>query len=70
MNTIFVLILLFIQPGGELVIAQDDDIFPTAVACQKQAEMRVEEAGNHVLWISTACAEVPKNPAAKQTRSL
>lgn len=70
MNTLFVLILLFIQPDGELVVAQDDDVFQTAAACQKQAEQRVEEAGNHVLWISTSCAEVPKNPSTKKGKML
>ena len=68
MNTVFVLVLLFIPPTRELEIVYDDAIFPTVVQCQKRGAERMQEANGKVLWMSTTCAEVPKNPTAgKQT---
>lgn len=65
MNSIFVLILLFITPQGELIVAQDDEMFPTAVSCQAAAVKHLSEAEKQVLWITTSCAEVPKDPRGK-----
>lgn len=66
MGSIFVLILLFITPQGELIVAQDDDTFATAAVCQAQAQKRLSEAEKQVLWITTSCAEVPKDPRGKK----
>lgn len=68
MNTIFILVVMFIAPTRELVIVYDDDSFATAAECQIRAVQRVEEAGKQVLWISTSCAEVPKNPGRLKGR--
>ena len=66
MGNIFVLILLFITPQGELIVAQDDTLFPTSAACQEAAVKHLSEAEKQVLWITSSCAEVPKDPRGKK----
>lgn len=62
MNTIYILILMFITNTHELVVVTDDDMFETQALCQARAAQRLDEASGRVLWISGSCAEVPKNP--------
>jgi hypothetical protein len=62
MNTVFVLLLLIIPPNGELRIAFDKERFSTLQECLDRSESRGAMLKGKVLWFTSNCVAVPKNP--------
>jgi len=65
MTTYFMLLLLIIPGDGVARVAYDKEQFVKLSDCLGRSKARAEQLEGKVLWMTSSCVEVPKNPAER-----
>lgn len=61
---IWILVLVFMTPTGQLGVAFDKEHHASRAECNTAAEHRAASGRKQVLWLSASCVEAPASPEA------